>query len=331
MNDVRPLLAASALAALLGASAGAGAGAAAGADGGPRGPTIAQRARAAEQVARADPACGAVRPFYWSVGDAGGLRAEGRVGPGAPGSDTRMPIASASKLVYGAYVVQKHGGRLGAEDVRALTFVSGYTDFGRCRRGQTVAECDAWGSNGTHEAADDGRFHYGGGHMQKHAVVDGEGADDAATLARRVNALLGTDFDYGQPQPAGGIAATPAAYGHFLQRIVAGELLMHDALGTHAVCTNPATCAGAAFTPMPHTESPHYSIGHWVEDDPQAGDGAFSSAGAFGFYPWIDREVAWWGVLARFDMRVRSQPGPGVESLYCGRRIRAAWIRGAAA
>jgi hypothetical protein len=329
MSDARPTLAAMALAALLAASAGAGAVAPAADDARP-GLTLAQRTRAAEQTAQEDPACIAVRPFYWSIGDAGGLRAEGRVGLGAPRADTRMPIASASKLVYGAYVVQKHGGQLGAEDIRALTFVSGYTDFERCRRGQTVAACDAWGRNGEHEAANDGRFYYNGGHMQKLAAGDGEGPDDAAELARRVNALLGTDFEYGQPQLAGGIDATPAAYGRFLQRIVAGELVMRDALGTHPVCTNPATCASAVYTPMPHGESPHYSIGHWVEDDPKTGDGAFSSAGAFGFYPWIDRRVAWWGVLARFDLHARSQPGPGVESLYCGRRIRAAWIGGAA-
>jgi len=28
-----------------------------------------------------------------------------------------------------------------------------------------------------------------------------------------------------------------------------------------------------------------YAIGYWVEDDATYGDGAFSSAGSFGFYP----------------------------------------------
>jgi len=326
MKDARPTLAATAFGALLAA---AGADARAEADDPRPELTIAQRTRAAEKTANADPACVAVRPFHWSVGDARGVQAQGRVGVGAPRADTRLPIASASKLVYGAYVVQKHGGRLSAEDVRALTFVSGYTDFDHCRKGQTVAECDAWRHNGDHERDNDGKFYYNGGHMQKHAVVDGEGADDSAELARRVNAMLGTDFTYGQPQLGGGIAATPAGYGRFLQRIVAGELLMHDALGTHRVCTNPATCATAVYSPMSPDESPHYSIGHWVEDDPKAGDGAFSSAGAFGFYPWIDRKATWWGVVARLDLDTGTDPGPGVESLYCGRRIRAAWISGA--
>jgi CubicO group peptidase (beta-lactamase class C family) len=326
MSPLGPTLSVAALAALLLAAGAAGARADA-VDARP-GLTIAQRTRAAEKTAREDPACVAVRPFYWSIGDARGLQAEGRIGLRAPNADTPMPIASASKLVYGAYVVQKHGGRLSASDVRDLTFESGFTDFDHCRKGQTVAQCEAWRHNGDREAANEGRFYYNGGHMQRHAVIDGEGADDAGELARRVNAMLGTDFSYGSPQLAGGIHATPAGYGRFLQRIVAGELLMHDALGTHSVCTNPSTCADAAYTPMPQDESPHYAIGHWVEDDPAKGDGAFSSAGAFGFYPWIDRQVAWWGVLARVDLDVGATPGPGVQSLYCGRRIRAAWISG---
>jgi len=326
IKDTRPTLAATALTALLAAASGADARAET-EEARPE-LTIAQRTRAAERTAQEDPACVAVKPFYWSIGDAGGLQAQGRVGLGAPRADTRMPIASASKLVYGAYVVQKHGGQLSAQDIRYLTFTSGYTDFDHCRKGQTVAECDAWRHNGDYEPANHGKFYYNGGHMQKQAVVDGEGPDDSAELARRVNAMLGTDFTYVQPQLAGGISATPAGYGRFLQRIVSGELRMHDALGTHAVCTNPATCPTAVYSPMSQDESPHYSIGHWVEDDPANGDGAFSSAGAFGFYPWIDRRENWWGVLARLDLNTRTQPGPGVESLYCGRRIRAAWVTG---
>ena len=299
----------------------AGAAHAAGAD-----PSIARRTQAARRVAESDPACNAVRPFYWSVGDAGGLQADGRVGLLAPKATTRLPIASASKWVYGAYVVQKHGGVLSTSDVDFLHFTSGYVDFGKCRRDQTVGACDTWRGNDGHEAKYDGRFFYDGGHMQRHATLDGEASADDAQLAQRVDAMLGTSFAYAQPQLAGGIEASAADYGIFLQRIVAGDLRMHDMLGRHAVCTNPATCPTAASTPMPQAESPHYSIGHWVEDDPSAGDGAYSSAGAFGFYPWIDHGVRWWGVLARFDVRVGAAPGPGVESLYCGRRIRAAWI-----
>ena len=106
-----------------------------------------------------------------------------------------------------------------------------------------------------------------------------------------------------------------------------GQLKIAALLGTHPVCTNPHTCSDAVYTPIP-TESDHYSIGHWVEDDPAVGDGAFSSAGKFGFYPWIAHDKAWWGVVAR-DVR-NGDEQEGVASMKCGRRIRAAWVAGQA-
>jgi len=78
------------------------------------------------------------------------------------------------------------------------------------------------------------------------------------------------------------------------------------------------------FTPSPPSENWHYSVGHWVEDASNASDGAFSSPGAFGFYPWIDKTKTYYGVIAR------STPGGALESVYCGRQIRKAWTTGVA-
>ena len=295
--------------------------------GSPSPPTIAQRTAAAASAAAQAPDCVAVQPFYWSVGDASGRQGDGSVGAAAPTAATVMAVASASKLVYGAYVAEELGGALTDSDVHFLTFVSGYTDFGSCQPGETVGACEADGSNGTYEAANDGKFYYGGGHMERHANDNGLAALDDAGLASAINARLGTSFNYSQPQLAGGIYTSASAYGDFLQRIVAGQLKIGALLGTHPVCTNPSTCAAAAYTPIP-SESDHYSIGHWVEDDPAAGDGAFSSAGAFGFYPWIAHDKAWWGVVAR-DIKF-SDEQQGVASMMCGRRIRAAWVAGQA-
>ena len=123
-----------------------------------------------------------------------------------------------------------------------------------------------------------------------------------------------------------------AEYGRLLQKIVAGRLKISGLLGTHAVCTNPETCSTALYTPIPLNESWHYSLGHWVEDDPVVGDGAFSSAGAFGFYPWVQDKKRWWGVIARESMDnlddLDHSHHPGVKSAYCGRQIRAAWVSG---
>ncbi len=298
-----------------------------------QGPTLVQRAAAARQTAETNAHCVAVQPFHWQIGDASGRLAGGGAGTNPPTALTRMSVASASKLVYGAYVAELRGGQLSAEDVRFLTFTSGFTQFDLCLRDQTVAECQSYQGalihNGGYVHDNDGLFYYSGGHMQMHATLVGLGADDNAALAREVNTRLGLPggIDYGQPQLAGGVQTTAESYGRFLQRIVAGRLKINALLGTHAVCTNPTTCATAASTPVPANESWHYSIGHWVEDDPQVGDGAFSSPGAFGFYPWIDKDKLWWGTLARED-HSDSTVGQGARSTYCGRQIRAAWLSG---
>lgn len=85
-------------------------------------------------------------------------------------------------------------------------------------------------------------------------------------------------------------------------------------------------------TPIPATESWHYSIGHWVEDDPQVGDGAFSSPGAFGFYPWISADKRFYGLVAREQRHgvMSGDPSdkPAIASVACGHEIRAAWMDG---
>lgn len=314
-----------------------------GSPGAPGPVTLAQRSSAAATTAQsAANACAPIQPFHWQVGDKTGSLASGSVpsGGGAPAytGATVMGIASASKWLYGAYVVQQRQGQLSDEDVKFLTFRSGYTNFSRCLPGQTVDGCEAYQQNGLHSDATDGRFSYGGGHMEKHASLNGLGPLDNAGLAAALRAQLGGDIalGYSQPQLAGGVYTSADAYALFLRKILSGQLRMQAALGTHAVCTNPSTCPSgeAVNTPVPANESYHYSIGHWVEDDPVNGDGAFSSAGAFGFYPWIDAGKNWYGIVARMDNSGARDPGDpdsagnGFASLRCGQLIRKAWISG---
>ena len=117
---------------------------------------------------------------------------------------------------------------------------------------------------------------------------------------------------------------SPSAYALMLRKMLSGRLRMGSLLGTHAVCTNPISCPAAVLAPIPLRESWHYSIGHWVEDDPAVGDGAFSSGGAFGFYPWIDASKTYYGVVAR------AAPAGALDSVDCGRLIRKAWVTGVA-
>jgi hypothetical protein len=290
-------------------------------------PTDAQRIAAATATAQNHALCNAVRPFYWEIGDGTAKRASDAVGPGAPGALDPMAIASASQWVYATYVAELRAGALTPADIQFLTLRSGYVNMAAlsCSSSATVDTCLQLGTNGVQDPATIGKFFYNGGHLQRHAHDIGLGGFNASGLTAEVQGRIGNfGFVYASPELPGGITSSADGYAQFLRSILRGELKMSTKLGTSAVCTNPATCADALFTPIPATESWHYSIGHWVEDDPVAGDGAFSSAGAFGFYPWIDGTKTWYGVLAR----VLPGQDEGFASAQCGRVIRKAWVTG---
>jgi hypothetical protein len=281
-------------------------------------------------------ACAAVQPFYWELGDRSQRLASGSVLSASNSTvydaSTVMNIASASKWLYGAYVAERRNGLLTAEDVQFLHFQSGYTNFtfSGCDPRDTVASCVARGNNGLLSPETVNSFFYNGGHMQKHGSLPapgmGLGAMNNAALASEVRRLLGTEINlsYTQPQLAGGVRTSANDYAIFLRKLLNGQLKLAGLLGSSPVCTNPRTCANAIYTPEPAAVNYHYSIGHWVEDDAN-GDGAFSSAGAFGFYPWIDAYKTLYGIVARTD-----SAGSGFDSLACGALIRKAWVSGVA-
>lgn len=304
-------------------------------------PTPAQRADAARLTAEASAACVAAQPFYWELGDATQPLASGRAGDGAPERDTRMAIASASKWLYGAFVAERRQGQLTAEDVKFLHFQSGYTNYRVCRRDQTIAACldSPLNGRGRPDPATENRFAYNGGHLQKHAVLMGLGAQGPDGLAQAVQQALapalGADWrlSYSQAMPAGGGVTSAADYASFLRALLDGRLQLGALLGTQAVCTQPQACPrDAVKTPIPSAERWHYSLAHWVEDDPQVGDGAFSSPGAFGFYPWISADKRFYGLVAREQrhgvLSMDAGEKPAVASVGCGRQIRAAWLDG---
>lgn len=273
--------------------------------------------------------CEQIRPFYWELGDS-----EGRLASGSPAAEnspqrysstTVMAIASASKWIYGAYVAQTRNGVLSELDMKFLTMRSGYVSFDTCTRDQTVDGCLNYQHNGVYSPQADGSFDYDGGHMQKHASLIGLGGMNSRALANEVRAKIGADVKlaYAQPQLAGGVLISADAYGRFLRKLLAGKLELGRELGSAAVCTGSTSCGSVEpqDSSVAQGQSWHYSIGHWVEDDPLAGDGAFSSGGSFGFYPWIDASRTTYGVIARVD-----QPGSGHESAKCGRLIREAWV-----
>jgi len=304
-------------------------------------PTPQQRADAARLTAEQARACVAAQPFYWEIGDATQPLASGQAGDNAPTRDTDMAIASASKWLYSAFVAERRQGRLTPEDVKFLHFQSGYTNYRVCRRDQTIQDCQESPLNGRgrKDAATENRFAYGGGHMQQHAILMGLGSMGPDGLAQAVRQALapalGNDWQlrYSQAMPAGGGVTSAANYSRFLRALLDGRLQLAPLLGTQAVCTNAQACPDDAVkTPLPQSLQWHYSLGHWVEDDPRTGDGAFSSPGAFGFYPWISADRHDYGIVAREQRSgmLSNSPTskPAVASAACGREIRAAWMDG---
>lgn len=277
--------------------------------------------RAVETTLVSAPQCQDLGDLYWEIGDAQGVLASGQVGR-AITAERVISIASASKWVFGAYVAEKTAGKLTPVQIAALHMRSGYDQMHPlgCAGAASIDACLNRGRNGAYNAAHAGLFSYNGGHDQKLAHDLGIGAMSTSELTRDLQQTLGVDIAYAGPQPAGGMAASPAAYGAFLRKILKGELQMSHLLGSHAVCTLPAACAQAVESPAPYAW--HYSLNHWVEDGPQD-DEAFSSAGLFGFYPWIAADRSSYGTLARMSLNRRA----GMLSADCGAVVRRAWVK----
>ncbi len=242
-------------------------------------------------------------------------------------ASTLMGVASASKLLFASYVIEKKKGILTANDIKHLKFTSGYSTFTSCSGYSTVGSC--YSAVTAYVPADDGKFYYSGGHFQKFASVDlSLSALNSSALSAELNTYLGSDVavTFSVPQPAGGIVFTPTNYAVFLRKILNQQLKIFNFLGTNSICTNTNSCASSSnSTPIPTAETWYYSLGHWIENDPVQGDGSFSSPGLFGFYPWISADKTRYGILARYDT---VSANAAFDSVNCGRLIRKAYTTG---
>lgn len=276
-----------------------------------------RRAAAARTAANSSTnACAPIGAFYWEIGGPLARLASGRVGL-RYSATTVMDIASSTKLLTAAYLVETAAPT--SAELPFLNFTSGYVDFKSftsCNQAVTVAECAAAGTNADFTPAAVGRFSYGGGHLQQLALKRGMGSWTNETLAGEFSRVLGMEVQFINPQLGGGARTSADQYARFMRRVMTGELQMGAWLGRSAVCTEPGRCSTALYSPS--LKPLNYSIGHWVESD---ADGAFSSPGAFGFYPWISQDRSLYGIVAK-----QALPGDGESSLDCGRAIRAAWL-----
>jgi hypothetical protein len=312
-----------------------------------------KRKRAVESTIASNSFCSPanVGDFYWEIGDQSGKLAGGQRGTTWTDA-SQMNIASASKWVAGAFVVQKLNptvtSPLSSAQINALRMHSGYIsqsdqESACSSSGSTLQACATAGSNSTLTSSAVGMYRYGSGHIQQLLLNMGYGGYSAGLLASsstfgtEVRNTLGmttgafNDFNYVVPIVAGGVRATPSEYGQFLRKMVTSSspLKLKAMLGSHSVCTNKnGDCPAAAlYSPVP--ENWKYSLHHWVELD-----GTFSSPGRNGFYPWIDKDKALYGMLAR-QAADPTSPAPANaqdyvywKSVECGRKIRAAWQTG---
>ncbi|NOK36572.1 hypothetical protein D7W79_29605 [Corallococcus exercitus] len=292
--------------------------------------------QAALTTANTSASCTPLGNFYWEIGDgAGPLYAIPR-GSGVTAT-TVMPIASASKWLYaGAYVQSRGYANLTADEKKRLNFTSGYIDENTTLcgdAGTTVSEC--YGSaykNVTYRPLQNGRFFYNGGHMQKLALDDigARRGTGLASVMDWLNAQLGTTLPESDSAvaPAGGFSSSAAQYRVFLMKLINNQYALSSQLTVDAV---PAWPGGANVSSTPWTGGEaYYGLGHWIEGEPVNGVWTLtghSSAGAFGFYPWVNAARNRYMVLARSRQLGDEE---GEKSRACAQAIRKAYDLGVA-
>lgn len=284
--------------------------------------TLAEKLNA---VAVTNAACKDLGDMYWVIGDKHGEIVSGTVGTQYTGTK-EVKLASAAKWLFSAYALEKVGGTLSPDLIKGLNFTSGHVSQNTCFPFETIGKCFNRGNNNEYNASYDGVFYYAAGHMQSVAtnilgIGDMRASEYATALSETLN--LNPHISSTIPLMSGAGSLTPDAYGRFLQSILQGKLLIGGYLGAYAHCGNPTTCPNsAAHSPIPETDTWSYSLGHWVESGPDA-YAAYSSPGAFGFYPWISKDKKYWGLLVRES----KSPSAYWDSAVCGKEIRTEFIK----
>jgi hypothetical protein len=284
---------------------------------------------AARRVANNDPVCREVQPFYWEIGTAQGPAGGGQSGGNKYDRKTSIRLASGSKWIFSAVVLEYRMGRLTPDDFLALQMKTGFTNFeGRdllCKRLETVSMCMNRLPHNQLNQNRVGVFSYGPGNFQHWSDKNGLGQLRLPGLNLAYQKFLGRDFGmaFWLPEPAMGLQGSVASYASFLMNVLSGRLQLSKFLGRFPVCTQRQSCPSEAVSsPVPYAW--HYSLGHWIEDDPRNpyDDKALSSPGAFGFYPWISADRRFYGIVAREDWSKDAY----MKSVSCGQRMRKAFL-----
>jgi CubicO group peptidase (beta-lactamase class C family) len=248
--------------------------------------------------------------------------------------DTRVPIASASKMVSGVTLfrlvdqgyltldsttgqVLGWTGDQGAITLRQLlSFTSGLAPENQCTYDSTVTldQCVAAISQTSLIAAPGTEFDYGSVHLdvagRMAEVVTGKSWNELFAQEIREPLGLPADIVYyanplkmtntGNPLLAGGLVVSMNEYEHFLHLVYdkGATLLAPQIFDTQTIEPYPNVVIGKSPAP-----ALRYGLTAWLEcSTPQTGCHQISSPGAFGFTPWIDRDAGYYAILGMQDM-----------------------------
>lgn len=286
--------------------------------------------------------CEDIQPFYWEIGDDDEVLASGQVGGTEYARATTVNLASGSKWVTSAYVLERYPDLLNGtpstteqEMIDALRMMRGHVFFNdeNCVSLSDVEACHTYWLNDAVNSNRIGYFNYNGGDVQW--IADSTSHLDIGNftlsgLASEVDYYLdlGSSFDVDWVALASGYRMSAADYAEFLRKLMTEEYVLGEYLGHGAVDTQ---CGWWCTSPIGDVDM-EYSLYHWVENQSAdqelqngktlpAGDGSFSSAGAFGFYPWISSDKSHYGIVS-----TEGEAGTSADSLVCGIAIRQAFF-----
>lgn len=284
---------------------------------------VSTRISAVKLTTRLNSSCLLLGDFYWEIGDKSKVLSKGAIGS-TYDANSVFQLASASKWPFATYVLERVK-TPSIKQIQKMQMSAGYTTFDPlpCMFLSTVAACFYFPPNSLRLESEVGYFNYGDGHDNKLALELGLGNYTSNQLTKELQSKLGSDtgLAFAFPDVAGGMQSTAAGYGVFLRKLLAGKFIMSNYLGSFPICTEGKECSTRSRSPV--YKPWHYSLNHWIEDDPK-GDGAFSSVGLYGFYPWITADKQYYGIVAMQGVPLLS----AAASSDCGANMRKAWQTG---
>lgn len=276
-------------------------------------------------------------------------------------ASTAYPVASASKWLTSATILQLTEQGLLALDDRPQDYLSFWTDdsadprsrvtldqllsftagFHRppgqpgCIGDETIAlrDCVEQLYDAGIDAEPGTTYYYGPTHMQVAAamaeVATGQSWSEVVrlTLVDLLGLSAATTFAGGNPRASGSATSSAVDYAEFLRAQLAGDFLGASLDTLIAERLSGVTIVSRPSTVEDNNVDWYYGLGLWRECDQPVWDASceslrrISSPGAFGWYPWIDLDEGYYAVLAMQEP-LTILSSPAAESVLLGTQLR---------